>query len=614
MKLLNVLREVIVENNNSNSIINEIAEKYRQQLLSKFSGETGDSHQEILNVIDSFDRYKSGFPTDKRDIMIYMKPENTYNDLKNLIVSKENIKEIEKIYNEFKKRDTKTPNDAKKYIKQFMEISSELPKSKKDIFSFDYLSLVELIDLAYKKLIQKKLFDKFSKTGGINDDQIVYYISTYLDNLNRIPIDSKRVDDMSFTEFEHLIDGLSTEVEDSQRKENKYEGIDLIYDQNNLKIFAPKSKDQCILLKNGRSWCTSREGSGNLYYNYRLNNEKTLYYVIDEDKDFKDLNFAVVVLVDTRGGTALADGSNSGLYSGHSNVPWKDIENKIPKLKGLKDLFQPKPLSSEEKEMIEKVRNARVGDNPYESLGDEKWVEMWLEYNSPNLKDVQYFHLSPSLKKKYIALGMDLTSNQVINSEPEVLKYYANKKIESIKNKRLNVLSSGEISLLNTPMFKSLKKDLKSKFISELSHNKSDTISISYPGDVTSKFLALYDTNDFFNSITNSDRVKFFIIENKEKNSEFSVNIPPSIGEMTGLEGLTLENCIDKLPEEVGMLSNLEYLVLSNNSRLTKLPESLKNLQNLAFLNLQNSPNVEIPDWVNQNFENFDDSGLWIKE
>ena len=474
MKLISLLKK---------EVIKEISEKYRQKLLAKFKTETRDTDEDILKIIDLFDRYKGGFPADKRDITVYLKPENKYDDLKSMIVAKENVKSIDTIYSEFKKKDPKVPNDVKKYIKRFMEIESELPQSKRNVLNYDYLTLVKILEDVYPKLIHKKLLNKFKKTTQLSDDILLYYITTYLENIDRIPLDTKRIDDMSFNELEHLLDGLNVDTQTEKRKENKYEGIDLVYDQNNLKVFAPLTKDQCIMLKNGRSWCTSREGSGNMYYNYRLNNERTLYYVIDEDKDFKDLNFAVVVLVDPDGGTALADGSNSGRYSGHGNIPWSEIEGKIPKLKGLRDIFKAKPLTPEEKETIQKVSRVRVGDNPYESLGDERWVEIWLEYNSPNLSDEQYGHLSTPLKKKYIALGMDLSSGQIAVSEPEVLKYYANKKIEKIKEMSLNRLSESDIALLNSSLFKNVKKELKANFTSEVggSGQKSNRLEIEYP-------------------------------------------------------------------------------------------------------------------------------------
>ena len=78
-------------------------------------------------------------------------------------------------------------------------------------------------------------------------------------------------------------------------------------------------------MKNGRSWCTSREGTSNLYYNYRFDQNLTLYYVIDEDLPFNNLNFASVILVDRNGEMRLADGSNSGRYAGSTILPWDEI-------------------------------------------------------------------------------------------------------------------------------------------------------------------------------------------------------------------------------------------------------------------------------------------------
>jgi hypothetical protein len=264
------------------------------------------------------------------------------------------------------------------------------------------------------------------------------------------------------------LDGLEGKKDATDKNKQEVDDIDLKYDQNNLKIFAPKTKDQCIRLKNGRGWCTSREGSGNMYYNYRLGNERTLYYVIDEDKSFDDLNFATVILVDPDGRKSMADKSNSGRYGGSTNLPWNEIVSKVPKLEGLENIFVPEPLTQQERELINVVRNARVGNNPMESFENPQQVEMWLEYNSPTLNDIQYSNLTPDLKKKYIALGMNLSSPMIKTSEPEVLKYYIGKKIDVIKNKDISSLTNEEISLLETPMLKKLKEELKSKFASSI--------------------------------------------------------------------------------------------------------------------------------------------------
>ena len=89
MKLLNLL---------SKNIILEVSEKVKKQLLAKFKPTTDDSDETILNNIDMFDRYKGGLPVEKRDIMRY-----SYEDLKNLIQSKETAKGLDDIFTEFKK-------------------------------------------------------------------------------------------------------------------------------------------------------------------------------------------------------------------------------------------------------------------------------------------------------------------------------------------------------------------------------------------------------------------------------------------------------------------------------------------------------------------------------
>ena len=130
------------------------------------------------------------------------------------------------------------------------------------------------------------MFGKYSKENpNLTQDQILYYLDSYYENFDLIPFDTKGVDKMSFSELEHLLDGLQGKKEQSDKNKEDLSNIDLKYDENGLKIFAPTTKDQCIRLRNGRGWCTSREGGGNMYYNYRLGHERTLYYVIDEEEN-----------------------------------------------------------------------------------------------------------------------------------------------------------------------------------------------------------------------------------------------------------------------------------------------------------------------------------------
>jgi hypothetical protein len=404
---------------------------------------------------------------------------------------------------------------------------------------------------------------------------------------------------MTFSELEHLLDGLQDKKNTSDKTEEVGD-VDLKYNENGLKIFAPVTKDQCIRLRNGRGWCTSREGSGNMYYNYRLGHERTLYYVIDEDKNFDDLNFATVILVDPNGQMAMADKSNSGRYGGSTNLPWSEIVDKVPKLKNLKDIFVPKPLTKDEKELISKVKNARVGDNPMESFDTPQEVDMWLEYNSPRLSDAQYSNLTSGLKKKYIALGMDLSSSMIKSSEPEVLKYYISKKIDNIKSKGIGNLSSEDISLLNTPMLKQVKESLKSKFAKEITTDKGQKVEISYPQGAPSKFIALYGFEDLFDSLP--EDITHFAFVN-QSNDTVELDLPTSISRFKDLEALLLTKCVRRLPKEIGSLRKLSFLALPYNSNLDSIPSTILNIPGLNFINLKES-NPKLPEGFKNLFSN----------
>jgi hypothetical protein len=138
-------------------LINEISEKMKKQLVSKFSVDTQDTEDVIISNIDAFERYKSGLPADKRDINRY-----SYEELKNLIDSKQSSKSIDDIFTEFKKKEKGIErNLLKRYIKKFLEIQSDLPKNKQDISNYSFINLVKLVDDVYGKLLPKKIFEKF---------------------------------------------------------------------------------------------------------------------------------------------------------------------------------------------------------------------------------------------------------------------------------------------------------------------------------------------------------------------------------------------------------------------------------------------------------------------
>jgi hypothetical protein len=597
MKLVKVLSTVITEKSTPKSVLLEISDKLKKSLVSKFSQQTQDTPETIGEYIDEFEKYKNGLPANERDLSKY-----DYANLKKVIDVKKYQKKEKELFSAFKKKEDKLERvELAKTIRKFLEVQSKFGKVK-DPSNYKFLDFSKLINQVYPKYIKQILMDKFKKENNqITDDILEYYISSYLENFDELYSQMPPPNQLTFAEFEHYIDGIDKGLMNNEKSST--EDIEIVYDKNNLIIFQPKTRDQCIRLKNGRSWCTSREGGSNLFYNYRLDNKRTLYYVIDQDKQYSDLNFAVVILVDPYGDMSLADGSNSGRYSGHQNIPWDEIVNKLPKLKNLKDVFVPNPLSEKELELIRQIRNSIVGDNPIKDLGSEERAEMWLEIKSPNLTDNQFKNLTPLLRKKYIALGHELSSGMIAVADDNTKKYYISKKIESIKSKSLTQLSESDIAILNLPGMAKLKEEMKSKLATDF--QSGDNVTIKIPAQKEGKYIALYGFDELIKNL--SSNIKFFELICTEKNYP-QYDLPSEFcNRFTQLETLVMENIVASIPDNINNLRNLIVLNLKGNKELKTLPSSILQMDDLNMIILRNAADDFTPP---QGFENyFEDMG-----
>ena len=594
MELVKILSSVIKENVNPKMRLTEISNRLMTQLITKFGNETEDSEEQMTEYLNLFDRYKNGLPADKRDITKY-----TYDQLKSLIKSKTIKKEEGDIFKQYMPKVAGADQrQVKQMIKKFLEIRDLLPEKNRDIMKYPYLKLVELIQNKFGSLITKAAFDKYkTERTDLTNEQILSYIERYVDLYDRLAANTPPIMAMSFDELEAALDHLPDGDDTPKKKTDDFKDIDTIYDQDNLYVFKPNGKEQCIRLSHGRPWCTSRVGGGNLYYNYRLENNLTLYYVIDKDKSFDDLNFAVVILVDEYGRKRIADGKNmAGGFSGHKTESWSVISSKVPKLADKEALFVPDPLTNNEKMLLSRFKHITVNEDAVIELGSAENAEFWLEISSPNLtnKPNIYINLPSELKKKYISLGMDLTGEMISSSEPDVVKYYLARKIDSLKTKSLSQLTTADIALINMPGMKNLKEELKGKYAGQLTTGGESIVNISYPNDDSSKYIALFGFDELFENLP--DSVAYLTIINKS-NDSLDLTLPRSINKFQDLVAIVLENCVKVIPEELGQLESLMFLTLQNNKNLVSLPESLADLENLELIALTGSnPNLVIPE------------------
>jgi uncharacterized protein YcgL (UPF0745 family) len=140
------------------------------------------------------------------------------------------------------------------------------------------------------------------------------------------------------------------------------------------------------------------------------------------------------------------------------------------------------------------------------------------------------------------------------------------------------------IDLIN--FFNHKAPDLKEYFKPEFAHGlvtKGNKLDIVYPNSSAGKYIALYGFEELLQSMSDSLTEFSFINKSTDK---LAFDVPASIGKFKQLTMLQLDGVVKSLPDEIGELSNLFMLVLSNNKQLKSLPASIGNLDNLVVLNL----------------------------
>lgn len=156
-----------------------------------------------------------------------------------------------------------------------------------------------------------------------------------------------------------------------------------------------------------------------------------------------------------------------------------------------------------------------------------------------------------------------------------------------------------------------LKKIFKPLFAKGLTAGDGESLSIeSFDRGVVGQFVGLYGLDELFESLP--DTLTDISISNSSGGGQI-ITIPKSISKFKNLQNLSLSNCIDRVPEEVCQLSQLEFVGFMNNPQLTSIPECLGEMPNIYFVNIDGSPNIKMPEIFNQKW-NMIDEGLWENE
>lgn len=150
------------------------------------------------------------------------------------------------------------------------------------------------------------------------------------------------------------------------------------------------------------------------------------------------------------------------------------------------------------------------------------------------------------------------------------------------------------VEYLNGPMAE-LKEYFKPEFAKGLTVGDKKLVIEGFQHGAVGKFIALYGLDELIESLP--DTLTEFQIQNRDDNG-IIIKIPDSISRFKDLKMVLFENCVDSIPNSICELSNLRFLALVNNKKLTTLPECIGELPNLLFLNCKGSNNVKIPESV----------------
>lgn len=251
--------------------------------------------------------------------------------------------------------------------------------------------------------VKQELRDKWKQEDPSLD---VREIDRLLDEWDRLDTGARDIASMSFDEVKQFLAPLIDQRDfreylrgrKKRQPDSDTENYEPIHLGDNLEIYLGDSKPKCIKYGDGYKWCISRSDASNLYNHYRFgSDERVFYFVFDLDRRREDEWHAVVIHVSQNGRYTVT----TSLNKKDQQMQWEDIIEYLPKLKNLQHLFQPKPLSDQEKDQ--------------QKFGKPVEPEIFSSFSLVE-------------KAKYIEFGHWLTSSQQDELDPRLLTLYAKRR------------------------------------------------------------------------------------------------------------------------------------------------------------------------------------------
>lgn len=247
----------------------------------------------------------------------------------------------------------------------------------------NFYQFFQLINEYGQKKIDQ-LIEKFQKEKpGLSREIINTYINDFEKISKKLP--NKDIDKYSWEELETTVDSNRSKPKIKAGKlDPTVTDANLIYNQNNIRVYLGKDKKSCIRYGNGYTFCISARGSRSMYGNYRIEDRGTPYFIFNDNLPKEDNRHILVIFKYPHDRFALAKGYSVTLADNKGEKYYRhfiDISNEYPWVRLLRKFI--KDVEPDIVEFIEYYLTNEYNNYKQHTLNDFKIINKKI---SPYLK------------------------------------------------------------------------------------------------------------------------------------------------------------------------------------------------------------------------------------
>jgi hypothetical protein len=191
----------------------------------------------------------------------------------------------------------------------------------------------------YSEKLINNLVDRYiGLNPHLSNDVIKSYIKRFKEIKDSPNIEEKNITKYSWEDLEKVVDNYQKKRVKAGKIDTSVSDSNLIYNDNNLRLYKSNSLESCVKYGNGYNFCISARGEKNQYHKYRVYKGGTIYFLFNDNLTNKmdnEYNFIqpkhVLVIIVYKNFYTITDSTNSreeeyyNLNDMILNYPWIDL-------------------------------------------------------------------------------------------------------------------------------------------------------------------------------------------------------------------------------------------------------------------------------------------------